>query len=249
MIGEAAFWTIAVFLACLFIVFVAISRARKKRQRQQMIEAMQSEAEDCLRQIQATGRLPTVDTHIVLQPQEFAVLQESASLYEARSYRVYGGAGTRIKGVYVGGGVSESHQRLKQIDSGMLVLTNCRLVFDGSMENRSIKLNDVVSAQPWTDAVEVSSSRRQKSQVYTVANPIIWTTMITALAKSEAPTPEVSRPKPTQADIAIPTGRGETLEPTHKLIGKNACPECGEPLNNTDITCRSCGYRFGPKAF
>jgi hypothetical protein len=72
------------------------------------------------------------------------LLQEQSALHETRAYRVSGGGGTRIGRIYVGGGMSESHQRLRAIDSGTLVLTNQRLVFDGASESRTIKLDDYV---------------------------------------------------------------------------------------------------------
>jgi len=37
----------------------------------------------------------------------------------------------------------------------------------------------------WSDAIEVSSSRRQKSQVYTVNNPFIWRQMIQMVASGK----------------------------------------------------------------
>ena len=59
-------------------------------------------------------------------------------LHETRAYRVYGGAGTRVGRIYVGGGASESHQRLGRLIPGILVLTNQRLIFDGGHETRSV---------------------------------------------------------------------------------------------------------------
>jgi hypothetical protein len=35
---------------------------------------------------------------------------------------------------------------------------------------------------PWADAIEVSTQRRMKSQVYRVNNPFIWRALIEALA-------------------------------------------------------------------
>ena len=113
------------------------------------------------------------------------MFQEPSVLLETRAYRIYGGAGTRVGRIYLGGGASESHQRLREIDSGILVLTNQRLIFDGGNENRSVNLRDVISANAWSDAIEISSSRRQKSQIYRVQNPIIWAQMIQMLASGK----------------------------------------------------------------
>ncbi|MBI2358051.1 MAG: hypothetical protein HYV04_03955 [Deltaproteobacteria bacterium] len=51
-----------------------------------------------------------------------------------------------------------------------------------------MNLKDIISARPWSDAIKVSSSRRQKSQVYTVDNPIIWSQMIQMLASGKIQT-------------------------------------------------------------
>lgn len=77
------------------------------------------------------------------------------------------------------------HQRLKQIDEGTLTLTNQRLVFDGSHENRNVQLSHVLSVRPWSDAIEGSLQRRAKSQVYRVTNPIIWCALLTTLAEGD----------------------------------------------------------------
>src|SRR5262245_37511824 len=144
--------------------------------------------------IAARARLgPTpISTHLILKNDEHAVLEEQATLLESRAYRVSSGGATRIRRVYVGGGVSDSHQRLKQIDQGTLTLTTKRLIFDGSGENRSVQLTQVMSVGPWADAIEVSTERRAKSQIYSgLRNPLIWTAAVRAFAAgrlSEIPT-------------------------------------------------------------
>jgi hypothetical protein len=139
-------------------------------------------ADAFLNNLTETKTLPEISVSIVLKKGETGVLQEQSNLFETRAQRLYGGGGTRIGKIYVGGGASESVQRLRRIDSGTLVLTNQRLVFDGGSQNRATNLADVLSASTWQDAIEISSSRRQKSQVYSVSNPTIWASMIQNLA-------------------------------------------------------------------
>src|SRR5581483_7270492 len=55
-----------------------------------------------------------------LQSEATALLNEPSKLIEARATRVYAGGGTRVKGIYIGGGQSTSVQRLKELDSGTL---------------------------------------------------------------------------------------------------------------------------------
>lgn len=174
---------IAVF--AIFAVFSLIGSSRRKREMNEHLKRSGEEAKRFFLDLGARKKLTVMgpdEVSIVLKEGELAVFQEPSRFYETRAYRIYGGGGTRIKGVYVGGGASESHQRLREIDTGTLVLTNQRLIFDGSMENRALNLKDIISASAWTDAIEVSSSRRQKSQVYTIRNPIIWAQMIKMIA-------------------------------------------------------------------
>lgn len=125
---------------------------------------------------------------IFLQPEERGLLEEPSTFYEARATRVYGVGATRIGKFTVGGGASRSHQTLRQVDQGRLALTDQRLIFDGSLENRVLKLSDIVSVEILSDAIEVSSSRRQKSQVFSVANPVLWFVIIRGLAQGKVPT-------------------------------------------------------------
>jgi hypothetical protein len=48
-------------------------------------------------------------------------------------------------------------------------------------------LNDIIWASPLEDAIEVSFSRNQKSQIYIVRNPLIWTKTIQMFASGKIP--------------------------------------------------------------
>ncbi len=98
-----------------------------------------------------------------------------------------GGTATRVGRFYVGGMVSESQQRLKQVDRGRLTLTNRRLVFVGSMENRHVRLPDIVSLEAWADAIAVCTQRRTKNQVFSVQNPLIWAAMVQLAISGDHP--------------------------------------------------------------
>jgi hypothetical protein len=172
-------------IVCSFLAVIAIVHIVGKRNSLEKQKRNREEAYRFFADIKERKQVPITRVDVVLKDGELGVFQESTVLLETRAYRVFGGGGTRVGGIYIGGGASESHQRLKEIDSGILVLSNRRLIFDGRHENRSINLSDVISANAWLDAVEVSSSRRQKSQIYRVRNPIIWTQMIQMLASGE----------------------------------------------------------------
>src|SRR5262245_4323087 len=96
--------------------------------------------------VASVGRgITPIDTRLILKNDEHAVLEEGSTLLESRAFRVSGGGGTRIGRVYIGGGVSESHQRIRELDRGTLTLTTKRLIFDGTHENRNVQLSQVLS--------------------------------------------------------------------------------------------------------
>ena len=96
--------------------------------------------------IKLEKKLEPISTTLFLDKDENAFFKESTVLMEARAVRqsVGAGLGLRVmKGVYVGGykGQSESSQELRAIESGDLIITNKKLVFRGTKENRVIPLS------------------------------------------------------------------------------------------------------------
>jgi hypothetical protein len=165
------------------LAFAAINATRKPKPiSQAQVAQLQAEAMEFFDKIEA-GKLTPPETPLVLGMQETALLNEPSKLIEGRATRVYAGAGTRVQGIYVGGGQSRSFQSLKELDSGTLTLTTKRLVFTGSMESRVVQLKDIVSVQAAGDAIEVSIANKAKRQVYLVLNPIIWGALLRSSIK------------------------------------------------------------------
>src|SRR5438067_5822189 len=160
------------------LIFAAINATKKpKRISPEQVKQLTAEAKEFFDKLIATGKITVPDTPLVLATDETALLHEPSKLIEARATRLYAGAGTRVKGVYIGGGESGSVQRLKELDSGTLTLTTKRLVFTGSMESRVVNVKDIVSVEPLADAIQITAGKRAKRQVYLVRNPIIWATL------------------------------------------------------------------------
>lgn len=193
LFGSAVVLVIAVSVRLVFESWQRQQRARGDAR----LAQLKQESIRFLERMRQSGKVACPPTNVILQAGEIALLDEASILYESRAYRVGGGAGTRIGGMYIGGGVSESQQRLKEITQGRVTLTNERLIFDGSLENRTLRLPDIVSVEPWSDAIEVNTQRRAKSLVIQVANPILWTTMVEQIAsgKITASPAESSAPK------------------------------------------------------
>ena len=98
------------------------------------------------------------------------------SLREPRAVRRiaggYGGPSFRVtKGVYfrVGavGAQSEFNEELRDIDQGVLTLTNKRIVFSGAKRAVNIDLRKIVSVEPYSNGIALRRSDRQKTQYFT----------------------------------------------------------------------------------
>ena len=81
-------------------------------------------------------------------------------------------------GFRVGQSRGVSHGELKSIDSGSLLLTNKRLIFNGDLKHFEYPLNKITSVEEWKDAVEIASGNRQKCQVYVLDEPHKWAVYI-----------------------------------------------------------------------
>jgi len=126
-----------------------------------------------------TIQLKEVDTSLMLKRDEVAHFEINSTLSETRAERRHQSvfAGRRQKNTFFGGssGISKSHQVLTDIDNGLLILTNKRLVFDGKETNRTIKLNKIMSVDIETnfwssDQLEISVEGRQKSMYFSVSD-------------------------------------------------------------------------------
>lgn len=155
----------------------------KKETKVNKLELLATEANAFSKKLNDEKNLPAINTQITLKSGEEAFTQTESTLYETRgvSYNQGGSTGGAVrvmKGVWLGGssrtGKSETKQELREIDSGLLVLTNKRFVFDGKYENRIIPLDKIISVEPRVDSIEVSTESKAKSMMFTVPNAFIW---------------------------------------------------------------------------
>ena len=94
-----------------------------------------------------------------------------------RSRSNYGGPTIRLaKGLSfrLGAGTSqsESSDELREIDQGTLVLTTNRLAFMGSMRTSSVKLDDIIGMEAYTDGIQVHRERKQRAETYVLGQPL-----------------------------------------------------------------------------
>jgi hypothetical protein len=115
-----------------------------------------------------SGELPEYDVQIVLQAKEKCHLHYGAKWHEYRKVtrRIrYGGPTLRIKimkGVYWRAGdiavQSISEDVLTQIDSGVVFITNKRILFKGNMKSLSFNLNKIIDYVPYKNGIEIQRS-------------------------------------------------------------------------------------------
>lgn len=121
-------------------------------------------------------RSSTASPIILKKNEEASLVMPNVSFLEARAVRQtrggYGGPSIRVaKGVsFRFGGVSarsESHEELKKIDQGTLVLTNKRLVFIGSKRTVNIDLRKILAIEPYKDGIGSQRENKQKTEYFT----------------------------------------------------------------------------------
>jgi len=120
------------------------------------------------------------DTIIVLKKNEVPIYKiNNVSLSEPRAVRTskgrYGGASVRVmKGVTLHSGTSTStstsHDEIKFIDRGELLITNKRIVFLGQNRTTNIDLNKIIAITTRNNEIQVQRSNKQKPEYFTNIN-------------------------------------------------------------------------------
>ncbi len=185
-------WVLPIFLVIGLYSFLKHKGIKTKKNGSDRKEAMTKGMEEFIAKIKEHKALTPISSSLVLGPKEQAFLEEDSLLQETRSVRQFRSTGVRVrlmKGLSVGqsGGRAESHKEWRILDTGKLILTNKKLVFDGNKEDRTILLDKILTISPMLDAIEVSSSSRSGSMVFPVNNPFIWATTIRILSAVEDP--------------------------------------------------------------
>ncbi len=181
---EGLLGLIPLLIIGLIIYLLISSSKKKKRLRLESIQKANNEVIDYFNNIHQLKRIPLITPSILLKKGEEAYLESPVRLYEMKTIRksTRGGGAIRVaRGIYIGGsnGISRSHNEFTEIDSGKLVLTNQRLVFDGETSTRSVKFEKVISSTLYTDGIEVSIEGKDKGQTYVgMNNPVLWNSLI-----------------------------------------------------------------------
>ena len=147
-----------------------------------MSDAKQHDADmekwmDKLRQGTISVSCVNAPTAIILKKDEKVIAAfPNIVLKESRAVRVssgsYGGPSFRVaKGVYfhVGGfgSTSQSHGEIKDIDTGILTITNQRFIYSGKMKGVDVTLRKITGVEPYSDGIALHREGYQKTQYFT----------------------------------------------------------------------------------
>jgi ribosomal protein L40E len=91
-------------------------------------------------------------------------VRQTVGGYGGPTFRVAKGVNFRLGGVAAR---SESHEELRNIDMGTLVLTNKRLIFIGSKRTTNIDLTKIIAIEPYKDGIGSQRENKQKTEYYT----------------------------------------------------------------------------------
>lgn len=95
---------------------------------------------------------------------ESRAVRQTIGGYGGPSFRMAKGVSFRLGGVSAR---SVSHDELKKIDQGTLVLTSKRLTFLGSMRTINIDLRKIVGIEPFKDGIGSQRENKQKTEYFT----------------------------------------------------------------------------------
>ena len=168
----------APFVAVIVAVLAAIhfrTRRRQRRQYQELVAAADAEYRKWRHDVAVRRGLQVFDAEVSLEVGEHCHFKATATLAEPRAVRDtshLGGAVRVARGVAVlaGSSHSESHDEWRELSSGVLYVTNRRIIFDGEKHNRTVKLSTIMSVQAEPLSIAVSTTNRQKTLLFTNVN-------------------------------------------------------------------------------
>ena len=162
-----------------------IDREKIEQEKHQLIVQKENDANQFLTSLQ-NGKI-TINSNntspIILKKNEsLSIVMQNITLQEPRAVRqthaAYGGPTIRVaKGVSfrLGGASarSESHEEIRDIDWGSLILTSKRLIFIGSKRTTNIDLRKIMAIEAYTDGIESQRENKQKTEYFKGTNSTV----------------------------------------------------------------------------
>lgn len=162
-----------------------INQEKIEQEKHQLIVQKENDENQFLTSLQ-NGKITITsnDTSpVILKKNEsLSIVMHNITLQEPRAVRqthaAYGGPTIRVaKGVSfrLGGASarSESHEEIRAIDCGSLILTTNRLIFIGSKRTTNIDLRKIMAIEAYTDGIESQRENKQKTEYFKGTNSTI----------------------------------------------------------------------------
>jgi hypothetical protein len=156
-----------------------IYKEGEKTQRQRDIDCWIDQIKQGNISIEITGESPV----ILKKKEKLELVLPNIFLFEPRAVKrgVYGGPSFRIaKGVYfrLGGLQAESHEELREIDQGIITLTNKRFVFSGLKRTLNVSLKDIVSVEPYEDGIGLRRAGKERVEYFKGLSQVEFTIVV-----------------------------------------------------------------------
>jgi len=162
-----------------------INQEKIEQEKHQLIVQKENDANQFLTSLQ-NGKIPITSNNtspfILKKNESLSIVMHNITLQEPRSVRqthaAYGGPTIRVaKGVSfrLGGASarSESHEEIRAVDRGSLILTTKRLIFIGSKRTTNIDLRKIMAIEAYTDGIESQRENKQKTEYFKGTNSTI----------------------------------------------------------------------------
>ena len=199
---------------------------------------------------------------IVYQSPNNIILKEPKSVRVTKSAHV-GGARRRGNSAF-GSGVSqsvgESHDVIKQVDVGQIIITNKRFIYSGGVRNIDANISQITGITPYTDGFKLQRKSKQKPEYflnidsnafnYTFDNETYFFFMNGQIIKSLIEgglneTPRKSKLLARHLELkSKPQPQIEHKAERPSRADIRFCPNCGAHVESDFVFCENCGFKF-----
>lgn len=183
------------------------------------------------------------------------ILKEPKSVRVSNSVHAGSGhrRGNRSFGYGASKSVSESHEVVKQIDVGQIIITNKRFIFTGAKRNIDVNISQITGITPYNDAFILQRKNKQKPEYFLNVNGHAFTRnwdnetffffmngqMIKSFIEGGLnKTPQISKLQKVTSQKQL-----ESKQETKK-VKMNFCPNCGTQIEHEGNFCQNCGAKL-----
>lgn len=206
--------------------------------------------------------------NILLKKDEKVIYKmNNIKLNEPKSVRVtnsahYGSShrrGKRSTGFGVSKSVGESHDVIKNVDVGEMVITNKRFVFSGAKKNVDVNISQITGVTPYDNGIKLQRKNKQKAEYFVGINNYFFTydfdgdkyffTFNGNIVKAMIEGGLNKTPQQSKLIKAENNLKNKAKLESSKVIEKPSdsrifCPNCGVNIDANSNFCMECGFKI-----